>query len=313
MSSNNWRFKLYQFSYRHRFVWQAAGLIAILLPLIALLWAQYYSAIAGLQLPLFYLVLGTGACLAAFAIWLVFPAWYAVWFRYLAWWLSRGVGALWRWLTSEWRLAVILLLGAALGMYGRYRIIGYPHRLEEFLTTGLALKVAVLTALLAMLYWAYQARRRIVILTFTDYTGDKELEASVKGVSAQLLDELARLRDLYRIIDEANPKDKEQGETGFKATIAVDDPGQVLKDEVTTDSKVQLGPLAVPIGPILAFVGRLVQGPRLTGSIHKEGGTLVLIGQISGGGQSGNWRADLEDSELQTPQAPNKALDTLVC
>ena len=167
--------------------------MAILLPV--LLRTYYYPKIAGWQFPVSwppkvefnfsYLALALAALwLVAFGVWFVISKWYAVWFRDLAWQVSGGLGALWRGLTSGWGLAVILLLGATFLMFWRYQLIGYPHELKEFLTTPIGFKVAAVAALLAMFYWAYQARSRIVILPFTDYTGVKDLQEPVKGISA---------------------------------------------------------------------------------------------------------------------------------
>lgn len=238
--------------------------------------------------------------LLAFIIWIAFSAWYSVWFRHLAWWVACGCGAVWRWLTTGWRGAVVLLAVVTFVMWLRYLAIGFPHPLVEFLTVALGLRVVAVTALLVLLYWAYQAHKRIVILAFTDYTGDQGLTACVEGIAPRLLNELARLADLYRVIDEAAPAEaagstETEREAITNATISVEDVGQVLQGAVSAESKVSLGPLQVPIGAILAVVGRVVQGPRLTGGLHKKGDKLVLIAQISGGGKRGNWRVSLDD------------------
>ena len=306
MISNIRKIKLYWISYGyHRIFSSAVWLMAIALP--ALLLIHYYPAIEGWKFPVswppqaefkpFYLaqVLAV-VLLVAFGVWLIISKWHAVWFRYRAWLVSGGLGALWRGLTSVWGMAVILLLGATFLMYGRYWLLGYHHELKDFLTTAMGSKVLAVAALLAMCYWAYQARSRIVIMAFIDYTGDEALKASVTGISAHLLDELARLSDLYKIIDEAVPIANKN--EPLAATISVEDIGLVLKDAVTPETKVKLGSFEVPVGAILAFLGRLVQGPCLTGSVHKEGSTLLLVGQISGGGNPGhNWRAVLENFE----------------
>src|SRR5918992_3198293 len=37
------------------------------------------------------------------ALWLAFPAWQSLWYRYVAWWLFRGVGRIWVWFQGAWR------------------------------------------------------------------------------------------------------------------------------------------------------------------------------------------------------------------
>jgi tetratricopeptide (TPR) repeat protein len=165
--------------------------------------------------------------------------------------------------------------------------------LSDFLATTLAFKVVAVAAMLTLLQGAYQARKRIVIMPFTDYTGDAALKSYVEGLASRLLNELAGIADLYRTIDEARPTPVKEG---IDVTVRVEDVGQTLRGAVSADSKVSLGPfLQVPIGAILAVVGRMVQGPRLTGSLYKEGEKLLLIAAINGGGLAGNWRVSVDD------------------
>jgi hypothetical protein len=56
-------------------------------------------------------------------IFLIFPAWLSWHFRYLAWWISQGLGVIIKWLRSGWTIAVLLVLGVASTLFIRGTII----------------------------------------------------------------------------------------------------------------------------------------------------------------------------------------------
>src|SRR5947209_482052 len=57
-------------------------------------------------------------------------------------------------------------------------------------------------------------------------------------------------------------------------------------------SKLSLGPLEIPLGTLMAMVGRLVQGPRIVGSLHKDKDCFILAAQKIGGKQSYRWQVE---------------------
>src|SRR5262249_49770637 len=135
---------------------------------------------------------------------------------------------------------------------------------------------------LTLVYQAYQARWRITILAFTNYAGD-DYKSYVEGLSARLLNELQRLSDLYKVIDDANPTSTQPASGDRTAligvTASVEDVGNALRGAITTETKVKLWFFEVPVGAVVAAFARFVQGPRLTGSLHREGQRLILIGR----------------------------------
>jgi hypothetical protein len=220
--------------------------------------------------------------------------WRSLWFRRLAWWIARRCGIVWSWLTTDWGGVALWLAAVIVLMWLHARLIGSPIRFTDFLTPELALKVLVLTALLWLFHWAYQARRRLVIQTFANFTGDDKLKQYIEGLAPRLLNEIASLNTLYEIIDEARPQTSSEG--GIQATVSVLDVGETLKESVTADSKVSLWGLQIPIGAVLGTVGRLAQGPRLAASLHRVGDKPCLIANISGGGsRGGSWQVRFED------------------
>ncbi len=264
-------------------------------------------------------------------IWLAFPAWFSLKFRYLAWWISQGMGITIRWLFSGWRPIFFLLISVSTVLVGRkiiidntinstikntmnytindaqyewnnlttseFWIMGLGKTWTDILMPDFLLKVFAISALVVLIYWAYQSRRCIVIPQFTNQTGDDKLKSAAEGVSSLLLNELARLVNLYRMVDDTDPfNPASQGaEVSIDPNINVSGVGETLKSAVTSDSKVKLGVLEVPIGAIMSVLGMAVEGPRLTGSLHKEGDNLILIAKISGGGLKGEWHVSSPD------------------
>jgi hypothetical protein len=161
-------------------------------------------------------------------------------FRYLALWAVRQVGRPYRWLSTEWRLPLVWLVIIVLSAW-LAEIFG---ELLPFLgrDTGLDLgrvlafqswwKALSLYALLVLLWWAWQARKRVVIEQFRDETKDRS-NTIASGLNTLLLVELARLRDLYDVTveDEQQAIPSMIGGSGkpVRATIAVEDVSDVLQ------------------------------------------------------------------------------------
>lgn len=235
----------------------------------------------------------------AFFVWLIFPAWFDFRFRYLAWWVSQPLGSLLHWLECGWRLWLITIFVVTIADLVLSSPAGTHPSLTNLGSLGFWLTVFAVTALLVVLYWVYQARGRLVVMEFTDYTGDEKLNAWMKGLPPMLLDELGRITNLYRTVDDVSPYQAStattDSEISINPTLRVEDVSQTLKDAVSSESKISLGPLEIPIGAIMGIAAKTVEGPRLTGSLHAEGDQLVLVASITGGGIGGNWSVSTRD------------------
>lgn len=222
-------------------------------------------------------------------------AWHSLTFRYVAWRTALALGTLWRWLTQGWPASLALLMewvtssaegGKAIALAQAGQGLD-PHKL---FATPRGLEVAAAALSLASIYQMYQTRRRIIILDFKNHTGDGQLKDVIEGLPVRLLDELSTITGYYRMSDEAWPERK--GGV-IEAVIFVPEVAEALKGAITPESKVSLGPLTFPVGSIMAIFARIVQGPRVAGSVHKEGGKLLLVASLTGGGLRGNWRAEI--------------------
>jgi tetratricopeptide (TPR) repeat protein len=237
--------------------------------------------------------------LAACALvwWLAFPAWLSPGFRDLAWTLSKGVRALWVTFGKAWKWG--LLLGMAVAFLQEV-YSGKPINSPA----GQVLVLGV--ALLWFLQLAYAGRNRLMIKPFEDFTGAGPAAAEAKGkdgpkvytgLDADLRDELARISDLFRVIDEALPEAKPGP---IDVTPNVNDVGEILKGAAAGTTKF-LG-FNIPTDVLFSLIGLLVRGPRITGSIHGSGNGVYLIADLSGGGKRGNWRVDCTDLEKKEDQ-----------
>jgi tetratricopeptide (TPR) repeat protein len=244
--------------------------------------------------------------------WLAFPAWLSPGFRDLAWTLSKGVRALWVAFGNVWKWG--LLLGLAV-VFLQEVYSGKP-------INSPAGQVLVLGgAVLWFLQLAYAGRNRLVIKPFEDFTGagvgavdaqGKDGPKVYKGLDADLRDELARISDLFRFIDEALPEAKPGP---IDVTPDVNDVGDILKGAAAGTTKF-LG-FNIPTDVLFSLIGLLVRGPRITGSIHGSGNGVYLIADLSGGGRRGNWRVDCtnlekkEDRDLAGEPAVRKLTEQL--
>jgi tetratricopeptide (TPR) repeat protein len=164
-----------------------------------------------------------------------------------------------------------------------------------------------LYTLLWLLWWAWQARHRLVVEAFVNYT-DKQLDTDVQGLATLLVVRLGQLHDLYRTVDEQRAISTSVLENeSIDATIKVEDIDELLKDAVSSQSELSLGPLKIPVGTLLSLIGRFIQGPRILGSLHNDGGKLILTAQSVGGRNSFKWRVDQVLPPIQSaePHSPN--------
>ena len=118
--------------------------------------------------------------------------------------------------------------------------------------------ILALYTLLWLIVWAWQARKRLVVEDFIDYVGDQP-KPDARGLATFLVVRLGQLHNLYRSVDEqrAIPTSVLKNES-IDATIKVEDVSEFLKNAVSVQSKLSLGPLEIPLGTLMALIGRLV-------------------------------------------------------
>ncbi|MEA2145172.1 MAG: hypothetical protein QOG59_759, partial [Solirubrobacteraceae bacterium] len=233
---------------------------------------------------------------------------------------ARGAGRVNRWTARGWfptlrllaGVTLLLLLGPvvvdrlsawvdALGVWSFLDISPAPATHHWLSLLNLVIAFALLMAIRVFT----QARRRVVVENFVDYT--KDAEKAVSGLATLLVAELGRLRGLYDHVNQQLSVSRSVGvqargsaarEPGAFLTVRADDLSDVFASAVASEGSFEFGGMKIPIGTLLAVIGRVFKGPRLIGSVHltEAGGGPMLTAQIVGGGIDRSWRVDLTDS-----------------
>lgn len=219
--------------------------------------------------------------------------------------LSGWGGRVLRWVLIDGFVAISLLLlvvGALLAVAG---------------TWTAALSVAGGWILVWIVVTSWTARQRVLIGDFRDLS-QAETEAgapTVPGVDLAdlLLGEVSRLVDLFHVVGDRRAVSSGFGpERAFDATLSADGLLGTLRGTVSPESKASIGPVTFPVAPIVALLGAVLQAPRLTGGLHRDGNTLILTAEMSrrrgltwivreplGGGHQGAQGNATSDDETQ--------------
>src|SRR5262249_15991614 len=124
--------------------------------------------------------------------WLLFSGLFYVWFRYLARWAAHVAGVTRRVQSARLLRAMLQLAAVALATWGYYRLQDQNFHAKQLLAPTTTLKIIAITALLRLLWWAFETSSHLVILPFSNYGGDA-LKVSADGIATRLLSELTGL------------------------------------------------------------------------------------------------------------------------
>ena len=195
--------------------------------------------------------------------------------------VSDLIGRLSRWVIVDLRAGVFLVLLVPTALFA----IGTHWEAAAIAFAGWLLALFV--------FAASNARNRLVIGEFKDSGGSgPESAAPAVDLSNLLLVELSRLADLFRVVGDRRAVASELGDErrALDATLSVDALVETLEGNFSAE-KASLGPISIPIAPFAALFGKLVQPPRLTGNLHRDGDFLILTAQTARqGGLS--WRVE---------------------
>ncbi len=218
--------------------------------------------------------------------------WFSPLFRRVAWRVAKALGNP----SVRYRDIFLVSLLAIVAM----SLIAELFRFESLksLSHAFLLPVVACCVILVLLYGAFRVHRRIVIQPFVESKQDNDLEGIGTGLAVRLQHELARMRSLYENMDEVLPE--RQGEF-TPLSMSVEDVGAVFKEAIGPDATLSVGAVRVPIGAILSAFGMLLRGPRITGSVQRDGSGFTLFAEISGGEWSESWQVDM--SNLKSIQA----------
>lgn len=254
--------------------------------------------------------------------------------RRMALWLSHNAGRMRSWMRSKWLPPIFWLLVVTIvvwlvenlnkfnldisSWFQGWSVQGLYTLIVGTISSILSQWVTILVLFtLSLLIWSvWKAGRRVVVEEFVDYTGAQtsgQTKPIAGGLATLLVVRLAELRNLYQAVDEqrAIPTAVWINQS-IDATINVEDVSQFLKDAVSAQSEFNLGPFKIPVGTLLSLLGRIVQGPRIVGSLHKDGNTFILTAQKFDGKSSQSWRVDHQESSVQGDQQRNDRFTNMV-
>ena len=103
-------------------------------------------------------------------------------------------------------------------------------------------------------------------------------------------------------------------QSALDATLSVDQLTEALQGTISADAKVSLGPLTISLAPFIHLIGRVLQSPRITGRLHRDGDRLILTAQVARE-RSLSWRVQRDLSLAPAdPSAPSEepVIDAMV-
>lgn len=215
-------------------------------------------------------------------------------FLFLADKLGRGL----RWIFVEGRAPLV----------GMATVLGLVLWSEK--TTAEAAAVTAVGALLLFGPAIVNAGRRVMVGDFGDVAvvpaGEKA--SPPIGLGNLLQTELARLGSLFRVVEDRRAVSSGLvASAALDATISVDEVVSALQDTVSAETKVQVGPVSVPVAPFMALASRAFRAPRLTGTLHRDAGMLILTARQRG--HSGlSWRV-LRNLKAPSPEKAGSEQD----
>lgn len=225
--------------------------------------------------------------------------WHFVTFRYMAYWASWVFSLIRRiWKSGLFRIIFVLIL-SAVGWGVRQEL--YPGRenyefLQDILMFSTLLKILAITLVLLVIWQMFRYRKKLVISDFGDFTGDKELEPVIQGISAMILNEMNRLSILLNTIDEIQPDNMLQEKQISALTMDVQDLGKELEEIIGPSSTINIAKVInIPLKPLYVFFRKKLRGPLLIGSIHMKGDKLIMSACLKGGKYNGSWQINAGD------------------
>jgi tetratricopeptide (TPR) repeat protein len=164
----------------------------------------------------------------------------------------------------------------------------------SLVTSDLITAILILFALGLLVITITKSRRQVVVGKFENYIGtDSEPIAKfTEGVSSLLNGELHLLRSLYSEVDDRRAITSVGGRKGpLEYAIIVGDPGDKVKDIISSETKMKIGPIEFPVGAVSGMFSKIFSGPQIIGSFHQDG-NLIILNAFMSGPQSKSWRVE---------------------
>ena len=158
-------------------------------------------------------------------------------------------------------------------------------------------QAVALAALIVLVGVASRTRKRIVILSFANLSGDENQKDFVNSLPRRLMTELAEVADIHTQLRD-DPGDLSL-DSGPAPRLEVDPTSSAtsgLKGALTGVT-VPIGPVKIPLDGAVTLLSTLLQGPQIVGSLQSTSEGLLIEASLSGGSRPAAWRVKAQDAE----------------
>lgn len=164
--------------------------------------------------------------------------------------------------------------------------------LSNLMTTGVATAVVVLFGFGIFAYFGYRSRNQIVVGEIKSSITDETSGKFTEGLGSLLNGELHRLQMLYSEVNDRRAIPSMGGRCGqLEYAIKAGDSGEEIKEAVDATATIKLGWMEIPVGAVAGAFNKVFAGPRIVGSVHRDGDLFILNAFMSGT-PSRSWRVE---------------------
>jgi tetratricopeptide (TPR) repeat protein len=207
---------------------------------------------------------------------------------------------------------IVPLSCAVLGLWLLERLVDARAVSWAFTITLYAL---ITYATLALIAWGRNVRRLTTFEEFTDETG-RDLGAFAKALSVRVPMEYKRIQRLHRPAEETAAiatKVKDERYRSLRATVTAEDVSTFLQSAVTADSAIGVGIVRIPVQAISNFLGRIVRGPRIVGTLLNDEAGVVIVAEMVGGHTHHSWHVRLSNDPGAEDKGQERIVHELAC
>jgi hypothetical protein len=110
--------------------------------------------------------------------------------------------------------------------------------------------------------------------------------------------QLTEMRVVYQLLQEPLGRPRPGPVEG---AVQLEDIGDVLRAAFTTQSNLRVGPITLPLGSLMALLGRVMQAPHLRGALYGDDADLTLTAGLTMKHHDYVWKVTRSVGASETP------------